>query len=177
MLDELKLILFRIIYEKLKLDSVEKRFLDYGLKPKQIVSDGMNYKNKFDNKFFFLKSDVHLENLSLEEITLLKKYMSSEKAADLEELYHFLENNCLKLLIPKTDKKYLIWEPGDFRYAAPSDSIVLAFHYIEFDDSYDDNLLFMVSNELNRIQKESVDLGFKTSVLEYNEVMYDWKMI
>ena len=85
MLDELKLILFRIIYEKLKLDSVEKRFLDYGLKPKQIVSDGMNYKNKFDNKFFFLKSDVHLENLSLEEITLLKKYISSQKAADFEE--------------------------------------------------------------------------------------------
>lgn len=172
--NRLKLILFEIIYNKLGLKEIEDCFVYNNIKGKKIN----NYdKYPILSKYFFLMNDVNLDCLFDIEKEELSKYYNLYCQGDetgKKRLYEFLESNALKLLLPKTDEKYLYWGYTSFEYMAPSDAIVLGFHYIAFDNStmeeYDMSEKF-INNKLNYIQKELAEnFGHKVAVIKYDDV-------
>ena len=106
MLDDIKLILNKIIYDELGLNTVEEQLVKKGIKNKNIYNpDG----KELASKYFFLLNDIHYDNLldgekrTLED--LYNKSLKDNKQAK-EDLYKFLNQVKLKLLIPNTKVKY-----------------------------------------------------------------------
>ena len=127
--EKLKIILFKIIYNKLNLDKIEKTFLSNGVKYKNI-SNPNNYE--IVSKYFFLANELHLENLNSIQIDKLKYYVENSDLKNISMDFHlFLNEILLDLLLPKTNKKYINFDKEDFSKEAPADAIILKFHYMK----------------------------------------------
>ena len=63
-----------------------------------------------------------------------------------------------------------MWKQNNPFYMTPANSIVIAFHFIEFDDSYTEEIDIQVVDMLNEIQALSHSVGYIVSILSYNEV-------
>lgn len=70
----------------------------------------------------------------------------------------------ISILTPNFDKE-------DFSKEAPSDAIILKFHYIEFDynDEAYEKIQDIVVDNLNYIQDYSEKIGLRVAVIRYNE--------
>ena len=165
--NSLRLILFQIIYDELNLLKYENKLQELGVKHKKIVGDIPPV-----SQYFFLKNSVHLENLTEEENSFLQQHMNQDFDSLKEDkiLLDFLKRNKLRLLIPKTQEKVIMWKQDNPFYMTPANSIVIAFHFIEFDDSYTKEVDIQVVNMLNEIQALSHSVGYIVSILSYNEV-------
>lgn len=167
--EKLKIILFKIIYNKLNLDKIEKTFLSNGVKYKNISNPN---NDEIISKYFFLANELHLENLNSIQIDKLKYYVENSDLKNISMDFHsFLNEILLDLLLPKTNKKYIKFDEEDFSKEAPSDAIILKFHYIEFDyDEKDYNKVQdIVVDNLNYIQDYGEKIGLKVAVIRYNE--------
>lgn len=167
--EKLKIILFKIIYNKLNLDKIEKTFLSNGVKYKNI-SNPNNYE--IVSKYFFLANELHLENLNSIQIDKLKYYVENSDLKNISMDFHsFLNEILLDLLLPKTNKKYINFDKEDFSKEAPADAIILKFHYIEFDYNDEDyeKIQDIVVDNLNYIQDYGEKIGLKVAVIRYNE--------
>ena len=68
MKEKVKILLNKIIYERLELNAIEHCISEAGVKPKEIVND-----NNYDltSKYFFLVNDVYLDRLNTDELQIL----------------------------------------------------------------------------------------------------------
>lgn len=169
---EIKWLLLKIIYEELNLAQVEEKLTNLGIIAKKIV-ETEEFKYAPISKYFFLKNDIVLDNLSIEEVEKLRNlYNKGIEKNDLinnTELIEFIKKIKLKLLFPKTNERYIIWDALAPDHMTPSDSIVLAFHYLEFQDNYPPDIMDDVIDTINSIQQLSSKVGYKIAVLMYNE--------
>lgn len=169
--NNLKFFMLKIIYDKLNLKEVEEELENKGVMPKNIKNDE---NLPLVSNYFFLKNDIHLDNLTAEELTALKKYYDGTMNHDEElskALYQFLDHNMLKLLLLKEQQGYISF--GDQFHMAPADAIILDFHYRKYtNEDFTDEQDEIVSNELNKIQYElGPKAGIKVAVLKYDELL------
>lgn len=166
----LKMMLFEIIYNELNLNEIDKTLLAQHVPCKKMNNHG---KYPILSRYFVLVNDVTLNRLTEEEKSTLINYMENINNPSVKkQTYDFLRKNKLKLLLPETTEPYLYWGPTSFEYMAPSDAIVLGFHYIEFDsETHSLEKEEMIQKCLNNIQEErSESVGYKVSVIKYNEI-------
>lgn len=163
MKEELKLIIFNIIYNNLGLKDLENNIVKNEIKCKNIKNPN-NYP--MVSKYFFLLNDVHLENLEpneLEELTRhYNEFMKDNK--NYNELCNFLIKNIKKILFENQTTGYVNY--GAAQQSAPSDALVLAFHYNDLEtDEEKENFIIDI---LNYIQFEaSKKIKMKIAVLKY----------
>ena len=174
MKDELKLLLFDIIYDKLGLSVIEKEMEENEIKPKEIDNPS---EIPLKSNYFFLKNDVTFDRLTSEEIKELNSYYDDyklNKQGSKEKLINFLDKNMLKLLLKNTDQEIVYWGPLTEDYMTSSDCIALAMHYIEFDNEKpmsDDQADFLYER-MNYIQDVLGPKGnIKAAILMYNEAV------
>lgn len=173
MIERIKLMMFETIYEDLNIQSIEKTILEAGVKPKQIenTNDIMEDYQPI-SQYFFLKNEIQLNNLTNEEQNYLQglynNYINNIDNSQ-QSLYNFLRDYRTKLLIPQTTEKYMIWDNN--MSFAPTDAFVLDFHYIEFDDDYDEKREEIVDMCLNKIQDDASTKNMKVAVLKQNEII------
>ncbi|MDD4113748.1 MAG: hypothetical protein PHC56_12080, partial [Herbinix sp.] len=101
--EKVKLILNEIIYVELGLQKIEEIFVNAEINNKTIINTE-NYK--LCSKYFFLLNDVYLERLNESEQSLLKYYLDNLNSDNLnvkQELYNFLSERKIKLLLPETN--------------------------------------------------------------------------
>jgi len=166
---ELKIILFNILYINLDLKKLENQIIQKGIKHKNI-ENSCNYP--IISKYFFLLNDLHLENLDsseLENLNILYNNFKKDNNLYGDELCQFLLKNIQKLLFSVHEKGYLVY--GDkTEYIAPADSIVLAFHYNDYQSESENHeeLEDYICDVLNYIQFElSKKINMKIAVLKF----------
>ena len=166
--NQIKQLLFKIIYNKLNLQEIEEDFIKSNIPQKKINNPN---NEEIISQYFFLRNDLYLDRLSLEEKTFIVSKMNSINENDKKELNEFLENNLLKLLLPETDKTYIYWDGSDDEHLAPSDAIVIAFHTIEFLNGIDESRNMYINKKLNYIQDVlGPQNNLKVAIIKYNEV-------
>ena len=129
--EKIKIILNKIIYDKLNLYEIEKKFDSNGIKRK--ITESENNNESMSN-FFFIMNDVYLNRLTVQELEYITnsiKQLDFSKLQISKELCDFLLSIINKLLLPETSEKYLYWGNRNYEYMAPSVSIVLSFHISE----------------------------------------------
>jgi hypothetical protein len=171
MREKMKVILNKIICDKLNLRVIEEDLANNGIKSKIIQN------KKAGSHFFFLMNDIYLDRLSVQELNYLQNSISQLDFSKLEinkEFYTFLISIIDKLLLPETTQKYLYWGKMDYDHMAPSDSIVLAFHYEKYgdeDDEKTENQEKIINNNINYIQEKLGPLNnLKVSVIVFDEI-------
>lgn len=157
--------IFEIIYKKLNLQEIEKQLIEAKIPSKKI-----NTTNDFSiiSNYFCLQNDINLNNLTKEEQTTLQQLL--EKGAE-SEINAFLERNMLELCLPKIETSYIYWGPNETKHAAPSDALVIAFHYLEFSPALTLEQKRVIANVANEIQFElAPKINKKIAVIEWNEI-------
>ena len=161
-------LLFKDIYNELNLKIFEDQLKSIGIQPQNLVSENF----PLVSQYFFLQNPILFEQLSVEENAELKKmyedFMNSNMQDDTR-IIRFLKSVRFKLLFPKTDEKYLIWDFDDSNHMAPSDAVVLSFYYKSFNMNYADDVLDKMYCILNQIQDLSRSNEYKVAVFEYTE--------
>lgn len=168
--ENLKLRLFKIIFDELNLQEIENEFIEAGVPQKEIISiDGKDPISRY----FFLRNDIYLGRLDAGEFKRIEQLANSGARRDLRELDEFLSDNRFRLLMPETSARYLYWDRSDLSHMAPADAVVIAFHTLRYD--YDSSRAWernwpLVNYRLNYIQEvSSKKVGYKVAVLEFDE--------
>lgn len=175
----LKILLFNILYSQLNLMEVERRLEEKKVVPKEIIYPNYAIKH-VTPKYIMLENDIHLENLSKEGRKKLEDYMlvlDDQNIPLMNEIYTFLDNIKLKLLIPDTPDRYLYYGPVSFEYMAPRDSIVLGVHYQEYTEPYNemlhDQIQDFIIDTLNYLQDEvGPQHNLPVAAIAYNEISF-----
>lgn len=167
----LKMMLFEIIYDELQLNEVDNYLFSQNILGKQI-----NNHSQYPilSRYFTLQNKVTFERLKDEEKHILNHYIENMNNTETKKnLYNFLRDHKLKLLLPQTKESYLYWGPMNVKYMAPSDAIVLGFNYIEFSNKYDSQEQGKIIEQvLNNIQSGSqAKVGYKVAIIKYNEIV------
>lgn len=168
----------KYIYNKLGLNLLEEQIIDYGV---SAVDDNIEGLYKDISKYFSLVNNVDESGLP-HDMREKYDYYFSMTSDDIsannlqEEVYDFLESSYKHLLYPNISQNFCFYGSLNYKYIAPRDSIVLGFHYREFDldDKNFDELYLkqdgFVSDMLNNIQDDlSEKTGLNIAVLKYNE--------
>lgn len=173
MKDKAKLLFSKIIYKKMELDIIEQEIINSNIKCKDVVNND-NYD--IVSKYFFLMNDVNLNKLTEYEKFKLEDYISNIDFQNIvisSDLLNFLEEIMYKVLLPDTTEKYLSYYGTGYEYMAPSDSIVLGFHYIKYMNNDDYNIKLqnkIICEKMNYIQGVmGPSKQMKVSVLVFDE--------
>ncbi len=170
--DFIKLMIFEIIYNKLNLGNIENKFKNAKIQGK-IIENPDNYP--VISQYFFLLNDINFDNLSLDEKKKLEFFFNSLKSGNdkiKQSLCEFLELNLKKLLMMDDVVDFLYYGIVSDEYMGKIDEIILAFHYIEFDEknSLTDEQFALITEEINRLENETApNKGLKIKVMKYNE--------
>ncbi len=174
--DKIKLILNKVVYDKLGLDIIEQEIVNANIRCKDIINDD---NVELVSRYFFLLNDVYLDRLNSDEVYTLENYIENIDFHNIiltEELRNFIDERLFKLLIPDTDERYISYYGTGNNYIAPSDSIVLGFHYIKYLDNEDnvDNQEEFIYEKMNYIQSVlAPSKNIKVSVLVFDELIKD----
>ena len=175
--EKYKYLFMKYIYKKLNLQEIEKKISDNNIKNQEELEQNTI------SKYFVLLNNVNIEKLtgSLKEKFDYYFSMSLDELCSSNltvEINSFLEDTYKLLLFPDISIPYYYYGPINYKYMAPSDSIVLGFCYNEFDIPNDnfDEIHFQretfLDNCLNLIQYEIASkAGFKVAIIKYNEFM------
>ena len=173
LIDSIKLLYTQLIYNDLGLKKIEEEIKIRGIKSKKIEN---NEKYFIPSQYFFLLNDVCFDRITDDEKLQLENYIievNKGNSSVHKGLYEFLKSNMLKLLLPETNERYLYYGEHDFQHMAPSDSVVLGFHYMRFDEDYtEENDLKnerLINEKLNYIQnKLGPKQHIKVAVMKYD---------
>lgn len=175
MKDKLKIILNKYIYEKLELGNVEQEIIGSGVTAKEVVNDE---NLDLASSYFFLMNDIYLERLDEVEMKSLESYINNIDFHNIilsNDLIKFIEENISKLLLPNTNESYISYCGAGLDYIAPSDSIVLAFHYIKNLNNSEENIdrqEELIYEKMNYIQSVlSPSKQMKVAVLIFDEIV------
>jgi len=173
MIYDITMLYNQLICNELQLNKIDEEIKQKGIKPKQIE----NPDNYFiASNYFFLINHIYLDRLNEEEKIKLETCISEYKKGNKQynqELYSFLKQNMLKLLLPETNERYMYYGGTGFEYMAPSDSIVLGFHYIRFEEGFieeqDEIKERFINDKLNYIQEQlGPNKNMKVAVIKYD---------
>lgn len=171
---KLKLLLTKILYEKLELKKYEEKLVFSNIEPKTIVNED---NLPVVSKYFFLLNEINFKKLSQEDYTYLNNVilrLENLQKDELDVLYKFLNSKLYDLLLLETDLKYLYWGGTSFEYMAPADAIVFGLHYkvdIQEDEKNISLKQSIVTDIANNIQEEAIEnKKIKVSVILYDNL-------
>lgn len=168
----------KFLYEKLKLNTIEKKLESAKI---SCINDGVSGLYSEISKYFSLVNKVDTSRLTSEMQDKYKYYfsLSHQEIIDnglQEEMNKFLEDSYKLILFPNIKEKFVFYGPINYNYVAPRDSIVLGFNYCEFsvsnenfeeEHSRQENFICDI---LNYIQESlAQQAGLNVAVLKYNE--------
>ena len=88
-------------------------------------------------KFFYIRNNLYMENLTEQEKEFLTRYSKNADDISKEEIENFVKNSFHKVIVKNNEKEeleYLIpFGPDSIRYFAKSNSIVIGFRYEQYD--------------------------------------------
>lgn len=160
----------KILYEKLELYKIDDYFKANGVLPKEIVGDS----NQIISRYFFLFNNVNLNNLTSDELEKIKMYFSFDLSKlDNDKIYEindFLLNNMFKILITKSDKKYIGYGDINPSNVVPSDAITFVCHFLRYNNN-SELITKIVYDKLNYIQDSlSKEKNIKLAVIPCDEL-------
>lgn len=128
MKDKIKIMLTKIIYDRLGLYEYELMLEQDNVMPKKINNPN-NYM--IASKYFFLLNDINFNHLTEEEKRSLENLINLNNDKELKK---YLEQIMGKLLISDSSDEYINYSniigPSNYQYLAPRDAITFALHYI-----------------------------------------------
>ena len=161
----------KFMYEKLKLDVIEKEIEKNGISYIDADISGL-YPDL--SKYFSLVNNVDISRLTKEMKDKHEEIVSNNLQNEVNE---FLENSYKLVLFPNVEEKFYFYGPINYNYVAPRDSIVLGFNYREFDipkENFDElhpKQEDYICDLLNYIQEKlAPQAGYNVAVLKYNEI-------
>ena len=124
----------KFLYEKLKLNAIEKKLESAKI---SCINDGVSGLYSEISKYFSLVNKVDTSRLTSEMQDKYKYYFSLSHQEIInnglqEEMNKFLEDSYKLILFPNIKEKFVFYGPINYNYVAPRDSIVLGFNYCEF---------------------------------------------
>lgn len=169
----------KFLYEKLKLNAIEKKLESAKI---SCINDGVSGLYSEISKYFSLVNKVDTSRLTSEMQDKYKYYFSLSHQEIInnglqEEMNKFLEDSYKLMLFPNIKEKFVFYGPINYNYVAPRDSIVLGFNYCEFnipEENFDElhsKRKAYVCDLLNYIQEKlAPQAGYNVAVLKYNEI-------
>ena len=127
MKEKYKYMFMKYLYNKLDLKQIENNLIVGGIKDQDLES-------KEVSRYFKVINEIDEGNVTG---TLLEKY-NYYFSVDLDilcspkmeqEIFNFINETYKLLMFRKKDINYLYYGPINYKYMAPSDSIVLGFYY------------------------------------------------
>ncbi len=131
--------------------------------------------------YFYIRNNVHIENLSREELQELESLGTNGYESLTDKLEQFIEKTYKKVIrenVP-VENNTINYGPASFNYMAAVDSIVIGMRYDEFnlngqdDDTWDNNheaqleYFENVSNALFHDIRNSLDIP--CTIIRYND--------
>lgn len=171
---------FKYTYEKLGLKEIEEELLAKGIQCLDFQNEESSLYRSI-SKFFVLKNNVDIKELTSEEQELFKQYFTLpvndivNNPSLLNEINSYIEKTLQRVLFPKIEENHLYYGPINMNYVAPRDSIVLGFEYYEFkiEENFDEAYVSqqrIICDALNNIQFNlAAKMGCQVSVIKYNE--------
>lgn len=166
--EKLQYLLFKIVYEDLKLFNYEKKIVSAEIKPKTIVCED---RKKIISQYFFLESQINLQNLSLEKQQQLNKFYNEDNLLENTNLKQFMKDN-IKTLLTSEEKGYNKCNG----FEVPTDAIVLSFQYCDYDENYTRTQIDFIYNMLNEIQMNPFN-PYKVAIIIKTESLKERRII
>ena len=157
-----------MIYDDLKLFNYEKKIVSAEIKPKTIVCED---RKKIISQYFFLESQINLQNLSLEKQQQLNKFYNEDNLLENTNLKQFMKDN-IKTLLTSKEKGY--HKRNGFE--VPADAIVLSFQYCDYDENYTTDQVDFIFNMLNEIQLNPFN-PYKIAFIRKTETLKERRII
>lgn len=147
------------ISNKLQLKKYDDLICDSGLKFEVISSKDMDIYQYLASdylKYFYLRNNLHLENLSEEEFELLVKFSTNKEYGYDEEKEKFVESTYQRVIFDDVlGNKQIVstnYGPQSGSYFAPNNAIVIGFRYNELYN------IGMTDDEWDELHDEQMDV-------------------
>lgn len=178
--------LLMYISNKLQLKKYDDLICDSGLKFEVISPEDMDIYQYLASdylKYFYVRNNLHLDNLSEEEFELLVKFSMDKDYGYDEEKEKFVESTYQRVIFTDVlGNKQIIsinYGPQSGRFFAPNNAIVIGFRYNELynigmtDDEWDelhDKQMDVLSEILNLFDVETQNvLHIPHKIIIYND--------
>lgn len=125
-------------------------------------------------EYFYIRNNIHLENLSKEETKFLSDRILNDEFNYDEEVQNFILST-FKRVISEVDilksPAIINYGPEADKFYAPSNALIIGFRY---DDSYDENnnvnKIIFANDVIDNLQKEiSEKLNVEVSIITYDD--------
>lgn len=160
----------------LKLDDFEKEIDNSGLGFKNVTEDNMDvyqYLSSDHLKYFYIRNNLKLENLSSNEINYLKNISVFDN-----NTIDFLNNTIMKVIHDNERDKEIYAPVINPRFLESCDKIVIGFRYDEFADTNLSDDSWAIQNEkqynflnkkLSALQENINQKNFPVRIFEYDD--------
>lgn len=170
--ENLQYLLFKMIYDDLKLFNYEKKIVSAEIKPKTIVCED---RKKIISQYFFLESQINLQKLTLEKRKQLNKFYNDaiheNDLLENKKLKQFLKNNMM-LMLTNQEKGYIKYNG----FEIPKDAVILSFQYCDYDENYTTDQVDFIFNMLNEIQLNPFN-PYKIAFIRKTETLKERRII
>ena len=106
-------------------------------------------------KYFYLRNNIYIERLSVEERDFLNKIYLTGNLTLNEEIEEFIKKTYLKVILesPSSKSTYINYGPNNSKFIRPSNAVIIGVRYDEFSQlTQKDNLLEYYSSSLSNLQ-------------------------
>ena len=172
--------------EKLGISKIEKE-IDEAHPDYVPFEYGDAYQALSNNKYFYIRNTLYIENLSREVINYLISH--SEKSID-KTIREIIEKTYKVVITSKSDdgkKYYLNYGPSECNCHAPNDSLVLGFRLTDNEEEkygtgkewlkYKDSKIKYIRDLLNKTQSGfSSKLGIDVKIIDYSNYVQNNKI-
>jgi hypothetical protein len=132
-----KRILEAFLLEKLPLKLIDKNMKESKLDFRPIPEAKQDYYQKSSGMgldYIYLRNDLHIEKLTLEELRFLEAKSSFD-----EEAKAFLVSTAERVVNPFDEVRLVFYGPQNGRFLCDSNAIVIGIRYDEFESDLDDS--------------------------------------
>lgn len=176
----------KYIIEKINLKEYDEKIKNSNLNIKPNDLKDMDIYQYFSSElleYFYIRNNIYLERLSLEETSFLDERIRNKNDKLDEEVINYIENTYKKVIVEVYDNQQegivCFYGPNTARFAAPSNALIIGMRYDEFveDGLSDDEWIkqrdaqFLYINSLFDYMMvklpEIVDMP--VSIIKYNE--------
>lgn len=174
------------IIKKIDLQEYDKKIESSELKFKQLAQEDMDIYQFFTSdelRYFYIRNNIYIENLTDEEKNILKRKMLEENYELDEEALKMIESTYKKVIFEdalKNGKKcFTFFGPNSRNFMAENDSLVIGVRYDEFfsegmndeewDKLHDNQLIYLskIVKEMDTEMKNKIDIP--VSILMYDD--------
>lgn len=183
-----KILLEKYLLKKLPLKECDDRMRDSGLLFIPVQKEDMCYYqllSTFDLKYIYLRSDLHVDKLSFEDIELLVNLTADELSNPSDKTFELIDRTYKNVIDSKKDNADDVivmncYGPDREEFWFPSNELIFGIRYDEFadnglgeeeewDENYNKQMMFIgeMMNSLNKVCSDI--LGIKVNFIYFDD--------